>query len=512
MKGNKIFKATFFVMIVTLLSRVLGMVRDILVASNFGAGVYTDAYKAAVSIPDNLFTIIGLAISTVFIPMISKVKYEKGKGEMFKFSNNIISILSAISVVLLIFGLIFTKDLVKIVATGFDAERMNLAIILTRISLINLLFLSVNVCFLSMLQVCEKFILPSILGLFLNLPMIIYLLLFNDISILGLTIANVIGNALRVVVQIPALYKEGYRIVTHINLKDERIKRVLILVVPVIIGAGANSLNMIVDLNISSSLDVGSMSALDYAQKIIVFINTAITTSIVSVLYPVMSNKLNEGDNEGFLTYLCKSIVIISLLLIPIAFAIILLNKEIVTAFYGRNEFGANAIILTSIALLGYSMQIPFLGVRDILNSSLFSMQKTKITTINGIIGVVVNIVLSIVLSRKIGLLGVAIASSIASAITAILLFYSTKRLIGSIDLRDMLKSLFKITLSAFVMIFVVKLINNILGLNNPFIVLIIDGAIGSIVFFIGCIILKVEELKEILNMVFNKFIRKEVR
>ena len=512
MKGNKIFKATFVVMIVTLLSRVLGMVRDILVASNFGAGVYTDAYKAAVSIPDNLFTIIGLAISTVFIPMISKVKYEKGKEEMFKFSNNIISILSAISVVLLVFGLIFTKDLVKLEATGFDQERMNLAITLTKISLINLLFLSINVCFLSMLQVCEKFILPSILGLFLNLPMIVYLVLFKDISILGLTIANVIGNALRVVVQIPALYKEGYRIIPYINLKDERIKRVLILVVPVIIGAGANSLNMIVDLNISSTLDVGAMSALDYAQKIIVFINTAITTSIVSVLYPVMSNKLNEGDNEGFLTYLCKSIVIISLLLIPIAFAIILLNKEIVTAFYGRNKFGTSAITLTSIALLGYSMQIPFLGIRDILNSSLFSMQKTKITTINGVIGVVVNIVLSIALSRKIGLLGVAIASSIASAVTAILLFYSTKKVIGNIDLRDMLKGLFKITLSALVMIFVVNLINNISGFSNPFIVLIIDGTVGSIIFFIGCIVLRVKELKEILDMVLNKFIRKEVR
>ena len=286
----------------------------------------------------------------------------------------------------------------------------------------------------------------------------------------------------------------------------------MILVVPVIIGAGANSLNMIVDLNISSTLDVGSMSALDYAQKIIIFINTAITTSIVSVLYPVMSNKLNEGDNEGFLAYLFKSIVIISLLLIPIAFAIILLNKEIVTAFYGRNQFGASAITLTSIALLGYSMQIPFLGVRDILNSSLFSMQKTKITTINGIIGVVVNITLSITLSRKIGLLGVAIASSIASAVTAILLFYSTKKVIGNIDLSDMLKSLSKITLSAFIMIFIVKIVNNFLGISNPFIVLLIDGAIGSIVFFTGCIVLRVKELKEILDMVLNKFVRKEVR
>ena len=157
-------------------------------------------------------------------------------------------------------------------------------------------------------------------------------------------------------------------------------------------------------------------------------------------------------------------------------------------------------------------MQIPFLGVRDILNSSLFSMQKTKITTINGVIGVVVNIVLSITLSRKIGLLGVAIASSIASAVTAILLFYSTKKVIGNIDLRDMLKSLSKITISAFIMIFIVKIVNDFLGISNPFMVLIIDGAIGSIVFFTGCIVLRVKELKEILDMLLKKFIRKEVR
>lgn len=511
MKSNKIFKATFVVMIVTLLSRVLGMVRDILVASTFGAGVYTDAYKAAVSIPDNLFTIIGLAISTVFIPMISKVKHKEGKEEMFRFSNNIISILSVISFVLLLFGLVFTEEMVGLVASGFDQQRMELAVSLTRISLINLLFLSINVCFLSMLQVCEQFILPSILGLFFNLPMIIYLILFKDISILGLTIANVIGNGLRVIVQIPALYKQGYRIKPYINLKDKRIKTILVLVIPVIIGAGANSLNMIVDLNIASTLDVGSMSALDYAQKIIVFINSAITASIVSVLYPVMSNKLNEGDNEGFLNYLCKSIVIISVLLIPIAFAIVLLNREIVTAFYGRNAFGLEAITLTALTLLGYSLQIPFLGIRDILNSSLFSMQKTKITTINGIIGVMVNIVLSITLSRIIGLLGVAIASSVASAVTAILLFKSTKDIIGEFSIGNMMKSIFKITFASIVMIIIVKYFNMYISINNPFIILILDGLIGSSIFFVGCIILKIEELKEIQNMVINKIRKKEV-
>ena len=90
MKGNKIFKAAFLVMIISILSRFLGLFRDMLVGYQFGVSIYTDAYKAAVSVPETVFTIVGLAISTVFIPMLSKVKYEKNKDEMFKFSNLLI--------------------------------------------------------------------------------------------------------------------------------------------------------------------------------------------------------------------------------------------------------------------------------------------------------------------------------------------------------------------------------------------------------------------------------------
>ena len=123
MKGNKIFKATFIVMFVTILARFLGLARDVLVAYKFGSGVYTDAYNAAVAVPDTMFTIIGLGISTVFIPLISKVKYNQGKKEMFKFANNIISILSIVSILFFIIGIFFTKELVNIFASGFDSER-----------------------------------------------------------------------------------------------------------------------------------------------------------------------------------------------------------------------------------------------------------------------------------------------------------------------------------------------------------------------------------------------------
>lgn len=505
MKGNKIFRAAFIVMIISIISRFLGLFRDMLVSYQFGMNMYTDAYKAAVSVPETVFTIVGLAISTVFIPMLSKVKYEKNKDEMFKFSNNIISILLVVSAITFTLGFVFTESIVAFMFDGFSNEKFILTVFLTRITLFNLLFLSINACYTAMLQVCEDFVIPSILGMFFNAPMIIYLLFFTDISIVGLTIANVIGNFLRVAVQLPVLYKHGYRFKLFINFKDERIKTILVLIIPVIIGSGANSLNMVVDMKVASSLGDRAISALDFAQKIIVFANTAITTAIVSVMYPLMANKLNEGDNKGFTSYLSKSVSIIALLLVPISVGFILLNKEIISIFYERGKFNASDVSLTSIAFLGYSLVLPFTGIRDILNSSLFSMQKTKVTTINGVIGVVINVVLSITLAKKFGIFGVAIASTIAAMVTAILLFISTRKLVGNFNIIPMIIKLLKIFLSATIMLFILVLINKMINLSNSILIILLNGLVGASIYFVCCKILKIEELDEVIDMLKNK-------
>ena len=360
-----------------------------------------------------------------------------------------------------------------------------------------------------MLQVCEDFVIPSILGMFFNVPMIIYLLFFSNINIIGLTIANVIGNFLRVAIQVPVLYKYGYKFKLFIDLKDERIKRILILIIPVIIGSGANSLNMVVDMKVASSLGDGAVSALDFAQKIIVFANTAITTAIVSVMYPLMANKLNEGDSEGFVMYLSKSVSIIALLLVPISFGFILLNKEVISIFYERGNFTAYDVGLTSLAFLGYSLVLPFTGVRDILNSSLFSMQKTKVTTMNGVIGVIVNIILSITLSKIYGVFGVAMASTISSIVTAVLLFISTRRLVGNFDVVPMIIKLLKILLAAIMMLFVLVALNNVLNLDNKIIIILVNGTAGILIYSILCKILKIEEFNEAIDMIKNKVSKK---
>lgn len=506
MSKNTIFKATFIVMLMTILSRVIGFGRDMLAAYHFGVEGSYDIYVASVAIPESVFMIVGLAISTTFIPILSEIRHNKNKDEMFKFSNNVVTILSILSIVVIVLGLIFTKEIVNIFVPKFTKEQIELTIFLTRITLINIILLCVNACFASMLQVCEDFIVPSLLGLFFNIPIIVYLVFFAEVSIIGLTIANVLGNLLRVLVQIPSLYKQGYRFKLYIDLRDEKLRSMIILILPVIVGAGANSINMLVDKSLASGLNTGAMASLEYSQRIVTFANTAITTSIVSVIYPLMANRLNAGDKQGFIKYLTKSIIIICLFLIPITFGMLFLSKEIVAVFYERGKFDSSAVVLTSMALFGYSLQLPFAGIRDILNSSLFSMKKTKVTTINGIIGVVINIALSIILSKYMGVLGIAIATSVSSLVIALLLLNSTKEVVGSFNISEVIIKISKIILSSTLMILILYFINSLLSIENSFIIILTDGSLGAVIFMIMCKILKIEEFNEALNMIKMKF------
>jgi len=506
-KGSSLIKSTFIIMIVSLISRALGFIRDMLIAKNFGAGMYTDAYNIAVSVPEIIFTLVGLAISTAFLPMLSKVKANKGQKEMYSFANNIINILFIISLLFFTITSVFSKEIVYIF--GFSEETSLIAIKLLKITLFNLLFLSINACFTSLLQVNEDFVVPSILGLFFNLPMILYLLLFRNYDIVGLTIANVIGNFFRVAVQVPSLLEHGYLYKFSINLKDEKLKQIIILIIPVIIGAGANSLNMVVDKYIASYLEVGSISALDYAQKLIFFINTIITASVTSIVYPLMANMRHSGDNNGFINILKKAILYLAILLIPITVGIIIFGNDIVKVVYARGKFTEHAVYITTLAILGYGFGIFFTGIRDILNSTLFSMGKTKITTINGITGVIINISFSMILSRYIGIMGVALASTIAMIVTSILLFISIMKLEKGFIIKNIIKKIGIITINSIIMgVIIIIIVIYLRSKLNSIVLLFFGTIIGSIIYFMLCYLFKIEEVIEIKSLILKKIKR----
>ena len=276
-----------------------------------------------------------------------------------------------------------------------------------------------------------------------------------------------------------------------------------------IIGAGANSLNMVVDKNIASSLEVGSVSALDFAQKLIFFINSIITTSVTSVVYPLMANMRSNNDKDGFVEILKKSIIYLAILLIPITAGIVVFDKDIVKIVYERGEFKEYAVNLTTLALLGYGFGVFFTGIRDILNSTLFSMGKTKTTTINGIIGVIINIIFCIILSKYIGIIGIAIASAIAMMVTSTLLFISILKLEKRFEVKEILRKIIVIIISSVIMGIVIEIIAIYLRSKVPSLILVIFGTgVGVIIYFILCFILKIEEVVEIKSLILKKIKR----
>ncbi len=507
MKKNSIIKSTAIVTVMALMTKVIGFFRDWLIVYKFGVDVQTDAYKIAASIPDTIFVIIGLAISTAFLPILSRIKVKRNTDEMHRFANNIVNNLLIISLAIFCVASFFPDKIVSVLTDGGNTnpETIKIAIELTKITLLNILFLSINACFTALLQVHEDFVIPSILGLFFNLPIILYLMIFRDFNVYGLTIANVIGNLLRVLVQVPSLKKHGYKYKFFIDVKDKNVQRMIILIIPVVIGAGANSINMVIDKKIASGLATGAVTTLDNAQLLITFINTAVTTSITNVIYPILANRINEGKNKEFLNLLSKTLIYLGIFLVPISIGVAIYSREIIEFVFAKAYSSEGIITLAAAALLGYSLGIFFTGIRDLLNSTLFSMGKTKVTAFNGIIGVVVNITFSIILSRKIGIIGISLASSISMIVTSLLLLISIVKLQGKLDVKPLFIKMSKVLTAGVVMAIVVFFIYK-KSLNiNIMLQLLLGGSIGAVVYFVSIYLLKLDEVMEVVDMIRKK-------
>lgn len=505
MKNAKVIKSTSIVIALTVVSKIFGFFRDTLIAKAFGTSFETDAYNMAITVPNILFGIFGLAITTTFIPILSESYKSKGKEDMFDFANNVMNILFVISLILCFLGWSFSPYIVKIIAPKFTGETYALTVALTRISIINVIFMAMNSGYTAILQTLEDFTAPALIGIMLNLPIIIYILLGNP-SIQGLTLVTVLGASGQVFIQIPWLIKHKYKYRPLLNLKDERIAMMLKLILPIILGASVNEINSLVDKTIGSGLPEGSISALNFAQRINGLVYSIFGSAIVTVMYPTFSKKANEGDFESFKLYINKAITSINLIIIPATFGIIVLNTPIVKLIFERGAFDANSVSMTSTALIFYSLGVVFYGVTDILNRAFYSIQDTRTPMINSIIGMFINIVLNLILINFMGIGGLALSTSISSFVCAVLLIISLRNKLKDFNIKGMLCSFLKIFLSSIIMGAIAKLSYNLLSLKlGEISALLITILLSALVYFIMLLILKVKELFYVLNIVSNK-------
>ena len=254
---------------VTLFSKFLGFLREVLIASKFGSGYETDTYFVAMTATVLIMTTIGAALKTTLIPIFSEINEVKGKERKLKYMNNVLNVIFLITVGLVIVGYFASPLVVKILAKGFTGEQYDLAIKLNRIGLPIIIFMGLTYIFSGFLESSEIFGPPAIAGIPFNLVYISYLLTVSKkFGITGLMVTSVIAAAAQWLIQIPAAKRLGFRHSFEVNLKDRYVEKALILVAPVLLGSAVQQINVIIDRTLASSLKEGSISALNYASRV----------------------------------------------------------------------------------------------------------------------------------------------------------------------------------------------------------------------------------------------------
>lgn len=502
-------------MLIILTSKITGFFRDIVLAQTFGAGEITDAYLTDLNIPVVLFDGISAALGTTFIPIYFKIKSSKGQEEVNKFTSNILNIVIIISLIFVLLGVIFAPYIVKIFAVGFKGDVFDLTVNYSKILIFSMVFIAINGLVSSYLVASGNVYISGAITIPFNIFVIIAIIFASVTESYVMVYGTLIAYIAQLLFQLPLLIKKGYKHRLTVNLRDENIRQILFLVIPVFIGSYINQINAVVNRTLASTLDSGSITALNYANKLNMFAVGVIAVAISTIMYPILSKLASEGNKKLFKINISKSINMIVIIMLPIMVVMTTFSKEIVKVLFEEGSFNSHDTYLTSTALFFYSIGILSYGLKELLAKSFYSLQDTKTPVRNATISVVINIVFSIILVNIMGIGGLALASSISATVTTMLLLISLRKKIGKIGFSYILKTFIKGAIASIVMYIIMRIAYNYIFIygsrfaleSRKFIAFncFISVILGMSTYLIVVLALKVKEVKEIFDAILFK-------
>lgn len=493
-------------MMLTILSKLIGFGRDITLSYFYGASNISDAYLISLTIPLSIFAFIGTGIATSYIPIYNDVEKEKDIESADRFTSNSLNFILIICTIIVIISSLFTEEIVKLFASGFEGDTLKLAAHFTKISIWSIYFSSLIYIFKSYLQLKNQFIIPALIGIPLNFFTILSIVISYKSNITVLAIGSVVATFSQLALMIPSVLKRGYKYKFVIDKDSKYIKRMVYLSLPVILGVSANQINVLVDRTIASRIATGGISALNYANRLNLFVQGIVVMSISTAMYPMISRMASDNNIKGFKKSILSAINGIDLLVMPAIIGSMIFSKEIVELLFGRGEFGEEAIIMTGSALFFYSIGMIGFGLREVLSRAFYSLQDTKTPMINAAISMILNIILNLILSKYLGIGGLALATSISAIFCTLLLILSLRKKVGAFGIRGITVSFIKIFISSVIMGIVAKvafeLSHNIINKN---IALILSIGLGALIYFILIYMFKLEDAQNFVNVIKNK-------
>ena len=497
-------------------SKLLGFFREVLIAAKFGSGVETDAFFVALTATTLVTTFLTKSINTTMIPILSEVESKEGKEKKINHTNNLLTIVLVISFCIVLIGWFIAPKFMAILAHGFEGEQFKMAIYLMRVGLPVTVFAGVVGVFRGYLQSEQMFNESALANYPINFVYIFYLIFLSNIfGIKGLMIASVIAVGAQIIIQIPGMKKTGYNYKFALDMKDKYVRKIMILVPPILISTAINDINMIIDRSLASTLITGSISALNYGNRLNDLILGIFITAITTVMFPTLSKNANKENLDEFKKTIRYGINAIVLIILPATVGMIILAEPIVRIAFERGAFDSQATYMTAGAMIFYSLGLLGTALRTLLIKIYYSFQDTRTPMITGFIAVGCNVVLNIILIRFMQHKGLALATSIAATVTTVLFLFILRQKIGQFGIIKIIKCVLKSLAASLIMggivyfayyYFLESFVENSIILE--IVMLSFSASLGAVIYFFIINLLKVEEIAWLLA-IFKKRLKR---
>ncbi|HTA17857.1 MAG TPA: murein biosynthesis integral membrane protein MurJ [Polyangia bacterium] len=501
----------------TMLSRLLGLVREQIFALTLGASASSDAFLAAFRIPNLLRDLFAEgALSTAFVPTYVSTLRNQSRPAAYALANRVMSTLTIYLGVLAVVAMIFPGPVVHLVATGFSAEKASLCATLVRIMLPFLPTISLAVVAMGALNAEERYTAPALASSMFNLVaiaggVIVYVLGPSPrVAVMTWAALTLVGGVAQLVIQLPTLYGLGFRprVLPDLALRDPGTRRIASLMAPATLGVAAVQINVVINSSFASLVSDGAISWLSYAFRLMQLPIGVFGVAVGTTALTHLSRDAAKNDWPALSGTLRRGLRMVLFLTVPSMVGLALLGVPIIRLIYEHGHFSAHATHETARALFGYSFGLASYAAIKVVAPAFYALGRTRVPLIGSVLAVAANLAWNFATFRTLGHVGLALGTSIAATVNLAVLVFSYQTQVKNLLTRDLFVAVARIAVASAAMGVCVWLLSARLellasaGLAVRFLKALGPVVAGAAVYFFSARALGLEEAQTLLRRI----------
>lgn len=502
------------------LSRILGLVRDQVMAFFFGTTYLNDAFNVAYNLPNLLRRLFGEgALSAAFVPIYNELGIKKGRKYQFDFAINILSILSLFLASLTFIGIALAPVIIRLLYPGLPTDTVILAVKLARIMFPYLFLIGLSSTFIAVLNSHDYFFMTGLSSALLNIGMVTTIvvpyLLFDIRGVDLLFWAGwgvIIGGILQTIINFPYLKAAGYSFTIILKFSGESLSNLWKRFIPAMVGIGIREINLVADALMASFLPVGSITALGFGNRLMQMPLGIFGISTGTAVLPMYSKHVTEQNWKELSNNIKFSTIILTSVMLPVTALICALGDDFVRVLFQRGIFDAKATLMTSQALFYYSLGLIFFSLNQTITPLFYANKDTKTPVKIAAYMVGLNILLNFILMQFMQHRGLALSTSITAMVNYLILLKLIKRFLPEVNFSGIINQISIILLINIGLFLLLLVVNSFLSFDSFLLLLIKDIimiAVYFILFYLIASLAKVAYIDSIKKILWSKLARK---